>query len=613
VGVWRAEPAAGGVALRRMDTAGDGACHWAGVDYVPPPAGARRVVVIGESVARGGSYEPVFTPTGALARQLERMAPGAYQCVDLAKASASVEDLTHLACQLPLVEPDVLVVIAGNNWAQTGVTGEDGVINDDGLSGAMAGSLREGGYAAMRRTFIDRAVLPRARRFLDSVLALHTARGTQIVVVVPEFNLRGWVPPVEVEVPALAPGPLARWYELRAGAEHACAAADWEGVRAAAGEMSRLDGGTSPVPGQLLARAGLAAGDGAATRAGLEASRDALAGLGLPWCTPRIIGEVADLLTGFAAGHGFRCVDLRAVLASKDGLGLPDRRLFQDYCHLTDTGMELMMSAVADAIAGHPPGTTPPGPGIAPAFRSLMHLTAAVHSAYCGQPVDIVDWYLRAAVGADPQVTAFLAALLEVIEGADPRWTHSAIELLAAGIQHVAGALAPVLLSRDAPRTMWALRAALWDVLGTAPSPAGTEIDLLYSRWPMPSQGYQRSTSQRQPFGFALHQPLAGTLGLTYRMPDAPPGSAAQVSLNQQPLGTLAASTSWAQACFELPAQATRAGMNWLRIHWPVPAIDTSQRYAAATAALHRDAFPDVLPVFGELFSARITLTPGTA
>jgi hypothetical protein len=611
VGVWRAERTAGGVALHRTEAADDGACHWAGVDYVPAPAGARRVVVIGESLARGGSYEPLYTPTGALARRLDRAAPGAYQCVDLAKAGATVEALTHLAGQLPVVEPDILVVIAGNNWARTNVAREDGV-SDDGLSAALAESLCDGGYAAMRRTFIDRAVLPRARRCLDSLLALHAAQGTQIVVVVPEFNLRGWAAPADVEVPVLAPEPLARWYELRARAERGCAAADWPDVRAAAGEMSRLDGGTSPVPGQLLARAGMADGDGAAARAGLEASRDALAGLGLPWCTPRIISEVADLLTGFAHEHGFRCVDLRAVLASQDELGLPDQRFFHDYCHLTDEGMELMMSAVADAIAGDPPGTTPAGPGIAPGFRSLMHLTAAAHSAYCGQPVENVDRYLRAAVGADPQVTGFLSGLLEVIEGADPRWTHSAIESLAA-MQHVAGALAPFMLRRDVPHTMWALRAALWDVLGRTPSAAGTEIDLLASRWPTPDQPYQQCTGERQPLGFALHQPRAGMAGLTYRMPHAPAGSAAQVSLNGERLGTLAASRSWAQARFELPAPLTRTGMNWLRIHWPVPVIDTGPRHAADAAVLGRDEFPDVLPVFGELFDARVTLTCGAA
>jgi hypothetical protein len=603
VGIWRAERTADGVALRRTETAEGGACHWADLDYVPPPAGAHRVVLIGESVARGCAYAPLFTPTGALARLLDRMAPGKYQCVDLAKMGATVEVLTRLARRLPLVEPDVVVVIAGNNWALTHVT------SDDGLSGAMGRSLRASGYAAMRRMFIAKAVLPRARRFLNSLLALHAGHGTQIVVVVPEFNLQGWAPPAEVEVPVLAPGPLARWYELRAEAERAYAAAHWEEVRAAAGEMSRLDGGMSPVPGQLLARAGMALGDGAAARAGLEASRDALIGLGLPWCTPRIIREVADLLTGFARENGFPCVDLRTVLASEDIPGLPDQRLFHDYCHLTDEGMELMMSAVADAIVGHAPGTTRAGPGIAPAFRSFMHLTAAAQSAYFGQPMEVVDRYLRAAVGADPKVTAFLAALLDVIEGADPRWAHPAIEVLAT-IRPVAGASAPVLLSRGVPQTLWTLRASLWDVLGKAPSRAGTEIDLLSSRWPsIPlSRAYHRSTRQRQPLGFALHQPLAGKLGLTYRTPDAPAGSAADVSLNEEPLGTLAASRSWAKARFELPAQVTRTGMNWLRIRWPVPVIDTGRRYAAGAAVLDRCAFPEVLPVFGELFDARVTL-----
>jgi hypothetical protein len=622
VGVWRAERADGGVALRR--TQQPEACHWADVEYVPPPpAGARRVVVIGESVARGYGYERLFTPTGALAGQLDRVAPGRYQCVDLARTGASAADLTRLVGQLAVVEPDVVVVIAGNNWAQPNVTDDDGIAADDGLSGAMAGAmagaLRAGGPAAMRRVYIEGAALPRARRFLAAVLGLH-ARGAQVVVVVPESNLRGWVPPVELEVPVLAAGPMARWYELRAQAERAGAAADWARVQDAAGQMSALDGGTSPVPGQLLARAAVAVGDGAAARAGLEAANDALIGLGLPRPIPRMIREVADLLTGFAAEHRFPCVDLRAVLASPDIPGLPDQRLFHDYCHLTDEGMELMVSAVADAILGYPPGTTPPGPGIAPELRSFVHVTAAAQSAYFGQPVEAVDRYLRAAVAADPEVTDFLAALLEVIEGADPRWTHSAIELLAT-VRPVAEAFAPVLLARDVANTLWALRAALWDVLDTAPACPGTDIDLLSGRpWPEPplSRAYRRSTTERQPLGFALHQPQAGVLALTYRMPETPTGTpaqvspAAQVTLNDQPLGTLTASATWAQAHLTLPAHLTRTGMNWLRITWPVPTIDTGPRYAAAAAVLDRGTFPDLLPVFGELYEARLTLPPTT-
>jgi hypothetical protein len=327
-----------------------------------------------------------------------------------------------------------------------------------------------------------------------------------------------------------------------------------------------------------------------------------------------MICEVADLLTGFAAEHGFPCVDLRTVLDSPDIPGLPDQRLFHDYCHLTDEGMELMMGAVADAVLGYPPGTTRAGPGIAPELRSFVHVTAAAGGAFFGQPVEVVDGYLRAAVAADPNVTDFLAPLLEVIEGADPRWTHSAIELLA-GIQHVAGAFALVLLSRDVANTLWALRAALWEVLGTAPACPGTGIDLLSGRpWSnFPSgRAYHRSTAQRQSLGFALHRPLAGTLGLTYRMPDAPDGPSAQIALNDQPLGTLTTSANWAKARLELPAQLTRTGMNWLHITWPVPVIDTAPRYAAAADILDRGTFPDILPVFGELYDAQVTLPRST-
>ena len=116
VGIWLAERLADGVALRRRDMTGMNPWHWADVSYVPPAGDARRVVLIGESVARGWGYDPAFNPTMALSRQLDRAAPGDYQCVDLGVAGATAEALTRLVDQLPAMEPDVVILFAGNNW-----------------------------------------------------------------------------------------------------------------------------------------------------------------------------------------------------------------------------------------------------------------------------------------------------------------------------------------------------------------------------------------------------------------------------------------------------------------------------------------------------------------
>jgi hypothetical protein len=607
VGVWRTERVAAGIALRRSDVEAN-PWHWARADYIPPAAGAQRVVVMGESVARGWGYDPVLNPAMALGRQLAEAAPGQYQCVDLAQAGAMAEDLTRLVGQLPATAPDVVVVMAGNNWGCfPGSRAE--------LVSELAEGVAEHGYAAMRQRFIDTVMLPRARGLTEGLLALHAEHGTRVIVVIPEFNLRGWAPPQNVEVPLLASGRLARWYEIRARASRACDERRWPEAAAAAHEMAELDGGTSPVTGQLLARAAIGLGDGALARAGLEASRDALAGLGICY-TPRIIREIRDLLAKFAAGNGFRCVDLGKALASEDIPELPDPGLFWDYCHLSDTGIERAMSAVADAVLGLPEGTTRPGPPPADAeFLALMRIVAAAQAAFLGQPAATVDLQLRLALAAEPTVRTVLTWLAEILAGTGPMWARPAVEPLT-GLRPLASLFGHVALTTSLPAELWTLRECLEKVLGRTPDPAPGTADLLADPFSeghrppnlTPGRAYHTATARRSRLAFGVAHPADGLVDLVYRG-SAAAAPDATVTVNDHLVGTLPPAASWMTARLEVPAAALRPGVNWLSIDWPDPDIDAERALTADCSAMARGELPFMLPAFGELFDARVTLS----
>ncbi|MFG2121004.1 hypothetical protein [Streptomyces sp. NPDC048710] len=68
--------------------------------YVPAKADARRVVLVGESAARGFLLDPGLTPADVLQGEL---ADGAepVQCVDLARTGAGIADLAGLVESLP--------------------------------------------------------------------------------------------------------------------------------------------------------------------------------------------------------------------------------------------------------------------------------------------------------------------------------------------------------------------------------------------------------------------------------------------------------------------------------------------------------------------------------
>jgi hypothetical protein len=81
VGAWLAVSGPGGTELRRRELPADELRGWADVERVPAPDGAARVVLLGESSARGFLLDPVLTPALALSRRLAEA--GEYQVVDL--------------------------------------------------------------------------------------------------------------------------------------------------------------------------------------------------------------------------------------------------------------------------------------------------------------------------------------------------------------------------------------------------------------------------------------------------------------------------------------------------------------------------------------------------
>ncbi|MFC7387136.1 hypothetical protein [Sphaerisporangium rhizosphaerae] len=617
IGIWRAERTGDGVELRRRDDATD-AMMWADAGDVSTPGGARRVVLVGESAARGWLLDPVYNPVGVLRRHLDAAAPGGYQCVDLAKSGADLATLEGIVRRLPVIEPDVVILFAGNNFAFPPL--------DDSYRDLLAEALRTGGYPQMLRRFVDAVVLPRTERFLEHVGALQRDRGIEVVVVVPQANVRGWAAAPHIDVPALPGATLAKWYKLRGEAMSARAEARWEHVRALAAEMSELDGGTSPVSWRLQGRAAEALGDGRAARELLQMSRDAVSGLLVDHVTS-ILTEVRQAQIAFAQRHGMRYIDLGEVLASPDLPDLPDPEFFFDNCHMTDEGIERAMCRVADAVLGIPVGTTKPGEGAAASVRAVAHSLAAAVCAFRNQSAQVVRVQLRRALDADAEVSSrFITSFLDALESPGPKW-------ISRSLGHLLETPQAMLLCLQLARTrhhavgFWTFRECAQEMLHRFPARhqcGWTRKDLLATadgrglRTPSfaPGKAYLEATTQRTRLAFALGEARSGVLRLTYRLPGG--GSAggertppAMLTVNDIRLGALSPVSEWTTTAVEVPAAATRPGVNWVEIEWPVPDEGDAGRSAADAAALARRMFPRVLPTFGELFWASLDCGEG--
>jgi hypothetical protein len=609
LGIWTIASGQAGSELHLLSDGSQSDRSWADTRDTPGKGTARRVTVVGESTARGYLLDPLFTPTLTLQDELDACAgPGRYQCVDLARTGAGLGDLEHVVSALPSLDTDVLVLMAGNNWCLQPLSYADGDL--------LARSMRAGGIRGVRDTFTRGIVLPRVRALLRTVRQVARA-GMDVVVVVPEFNLREWEPDEAWTVGVLPPEHAEEWGRLHDSARHALRETRWEALPELCDRMAVLDEGCSPVPGRMRGIAQYAMGDFSGARESWENSRDSVVGQ-LLGHTPRVTNEIQELLCSFAEEHGFGLVDLRSELADPE-TGLPDPGHFLDYCHLSVTGMEAVARAVVGQIAPPPGavGRVTGGPRQADeevsSRRAVGHLLAACHNAWHGQPADTLRRHVEVAV-ADHAGRDAAAALLKLMTKTAPAWTTPEYDRLCA-FPNAARYLNPVATSTFVVLAQSPLGAVLADLLGV-PVPHtpvrrtdGTDlrrVDLLVGRRDDvtglahgPSTAYSRCAQEIWRSTVRTEDASALHLTLRYRTPYADEaGQPGWLEVNGRRVAELSPlRQTWGKIDAEVPAET----VNEIAVHWPASARPESEWRQEIATALETGRLLLPLPVFGEL------------
>ena len=77
----------------------------------------KRILLIGESIARGFVLDPVFTPAEVLKNLLfTSIEPDSLEVIDLACTGIGASDLLQLIRSSMQLKPDIVILMAGNNW-----------------------------------------------------------------------------------------------------------------------------------------------------------------------------------------------------------------------------------------------------------------------------------------------------------------------------------------------------------------------------------------------------------------------------------------------------------------------------------------------------------------
>lgn len=581
---------------------------WADVEQIPPKRGP-RVVLLGESAARGYFYDPALTPAAILQALL-----GGIEVIDLARVDLTPGVLVALLDALPALDADAIVLFVGNNWRN--------VLASVEKPRKLADAVRSGAWTRCREIVLQDIVIPHCRSMLDRLA--EKAGPLPVVVVVPEFNLADWRCERAVLVPVLAEGRNVRWMEARGAAEEALAGGHFKRAFDQACVMTELDAGASSLGQELLGRMHLAQGRLTEARLAFEAARDAVFGM-LIAHAPRCPAAAQQALRAGAIAHGFEIVDLpRLFEAEMDG-ALPDRRLFLDYCHLTVRGLVVAMSAVAQKLATRLGAPSPlPQPHLAPEDEAAAHVLAALHNAHHGQPGEILRYHLTKAVELSPR------SARELIESYMRVQAHPGALWMSASFDRLCGSrVVKRYLGSDGSATIDGLAdielaAVIDEIVGSdnhdSQCSEGTaDIDLLAPRHhastfrerggvvlqPLPA--YYQAMDLSSFFSFSCKPTLALRARLCLRLPGAITGSAnVRIFANTTLLECLPASGKWRTFEIDLPAHILTEGRNSLRIAWPLIEPRGTALLERAARCLERGAFPQVLPAYGEIHSFTI-------
>lgn len=624
IGVWQPVERDGRVSYMRIQGLPDSESRaWAEVAEIPPKGERRRIVLLGESVARGFYSDPWLTPAQVLQTHLQAVDdPRQFEVIDLARNDMLSWELHGLIRQAMALEPDGLVLFAGNNWAKLPLVE---VLCNQQLCEQCAVILRTEGVPGLSVHLSQRAAA-----MAHAVLgAVHDAPAPKIptILVVPEFNLLDWSD--EESPPPWLSGQGSRdWWNLNARARAAFEAGDFDTVSQCAQEMIALDGETSPGPLSLLAKCRLASGATEDSRRLLEKARDARVWYPPRGAVPQTLSSIQRALRAEQCGH-IEVVDLPDVFRDYLGGDLPDRRLFLDYVHLSFEGVQIAMAAVAQAIA-RANAREEPALGALQARSSALHdpeivgqghFCAAIHNAHWGQPLEVVQHHCSKALELSQKTAAVMHEFLQGRRG--PRWLYplGAMEgtpvvqrfLMGHGLRESRfdGVLREaVSRSLEACGQASHEKVVQHDLAPGLLETAGEEdlLDPFYvpawndRSWDWEEHHYYRSYHPVSIFqlGASAQRPII--LRLTCRIVDASPGETVSLSVNDSVVGEFQASSGWRSIQVEVPAHQLIQGINTVTIHWPALASDGTDRLGRAADQLSRGLL-ELTPVFGDIHS----------
>lgn len=626
VGIWQREIHDSAAPFVR-DATGDRWRLWADVAQIPAKSSKHRIILLGESVARGFFYDPHINPAMLLQSMLNTAVNSeSFEVIDLARIDISLAPLSDLTRSALALEPDAMVVFAGNNWHPISALKADQLRE-------IALLVRNGNPWAAVKSYLEQLLQQEVEHFLADLGAISSQHGVPVVFLIPEFNLMDWDSNASAP-PLLSDSKLHQWFRARKQAEQAVEEQRFDAAARLARSLVELDDGTTPVGFNIESKCSSAP---ATLRLLRENARDAVMAL-TKHQSPRCFGVIQRTLRDKAAAHGISIIDLPQEFENYLR-SLPDRRLFHDYCHLTLEGMkvamavtgEYLLTALSQRHKSHKDLLETEYP-VAARVSSEANFLAALHNANLGNSRELVRFHLDKAIEFDREIVKIMWLYMDFQLRSTPSPLCGSFEEMA---RNASPSMLSMLLrsSRHEKATEFGLVEELVRAISRVQPEAAeyaetmltTEhrvsqqrLDLLQQpylgppdglSWDQKRYGYYRSCTRESKFIFICKDPQEVELQLTARTHVSAGIRKLAVKINGHPVYEFEGKNTWHTFVFSVPEKYLQRGRNELEIIWPEDGWVSAERIQRVVTSLEEGRIAEAGPIFGEVSMLLISST----
>jgi len=636
IGIWKRKVEKNEVIYERDPDRTDEWPHWSDTQKFCRKKLHKRIVLLGESVARGYLYDPYYNVAMELEAIINELFRAPYcEVVDLAKNSITMEALLDLAQESTDLDPDAVVIFAGNNWLHAL---RDTLGSEDYKK--MFERFKKDSFAGVKE-FLEKKFERVVLSFLHSIQDIFIRRQIPVVLLIPGYNLKDWKSDSAGKSLAWLPGDSnIQWLEAKKVAADALLNKHFDELEKAGEKMIDLDP-FNPLGYELLSEAYIFHNKKELALECLESCRDAVLISRGGNEHPRSFGIIRSTIVEQAGTFGIKVVDLPGVFNEFMKDGIPDRTLYLDYCHLTVKGIKVSMrhaaAMVIPLLSGQEiPLDQIPASSLYPAKEALAatHFCAAIHNAHSGQPRNILDYHCRQSLAYSENIST---AMLQYVDFTN-RYAATALcrsfqDIMTGGKikQYTAGF---ALGSFDRGKL---LDLELVDSMAEAMEATGMngtikrvkqlrqeehcvgeeKVNLLASYYSLnslrelhidPRPVYFQARAEESVFSFITDAVSALRFDLVYRTPNRFEADLLiDIALNDEGnvIQQIPMSKKWLICSIDVPAANLLDGVNKLFIRWPYTVEPLNESTPVTSAARFLSV---TIPVLGEIHSLAVAV-----